>query len=100
MLGPWLVTADEIADPDDVPLRISVNGELKQNSSTNQLIYDCRKLIEFASSFYTLYPGDVYYTGTPEGVSPVKPGDWIKVTSAPQLGELKIQVRAHTPGVS
>ena len=43
----------------------------------------------------TLYPGDIYYTGTPEGVGPVKPGDWISLKSLPQLGELKIQVRAH-----
>src|SRR6266576_2656573 len=47
VLGPWLVTADEIPDPDNVPLSISVNGEVKQNSNTKQLIYDCRKLIEW-----------------------------------------------------
>src|SRR5436190_496875 len=75
VLGPWMATADEIADPDNVPLTISVNGELKQSSNTSQLIYDCRKLIEWGSTFYTFYPGDVLYTGTPEGVSPVKPGD-------------------------
>src|SRR5262249_55426588 len=51
VLGPWLVTADEIADPDNVPLTISVNGEVKQNSSTKQMIYDCRKLIEWGSTF-------------------------------------------------
>ena len=59
VLGPWLVTADEIADPDNVPLTISVNGELKQSSNTSQLIYDCRKLIEWGSTFYTFHPGDV-----------------------------------------
>ena len=56
-------------------LQISVNGELKQSSNTSQLIYDCRKLIEWGSTFYTFHPGDVLFTGTPEGVSPVKPGD-------------------------
>ena len=59
------------------------------------LIYDCRRLIEFASSFYTLYPGDLIYTGTPEGVGPVKPGDLIFFRSSPILGELKVAVRAH-----
>ncbi|MFZ1922429.1 MAG: fumarylacetoacetate hydrolase family protein [Xanthobacteraceae bacterium] len=98
VLGPWMVTADEIPDPDAVPISITVNGEVRQNSNTGQLIYDCRRLIEFASAFYTLYPGDLLYTGTPEGVSPVKPGDVIVCRSSPALGELKIAVRAHAPG--
>ena len=94
-LGPWMVTADEIADPDALPLSLTVNGETRQDSNTKMLIYDCRRLIEFASSFYTLYPGDLIYTGTPEGVGPVKPGDVIVCRSSPILGELKIAVRAH-----
>jgi 2-keto-4-pentenoate hydratase/2-oxohepta-3-ene-1,7-dioic acid hydratase in catechol pathway len=97
VLGPWLVTADEIPDPDDVPLRISVNGELKQSSSTKQLIYDCRKLIEWGSTFYTFYPGDVLYTGTPEGVSPVKPGD-IMLAQIDPIGAMSVPVRAHKAG--
>jgi 2,4-didehydro-3-deoxy-L-rhamnonate hydrolase len=95
VLGPWMVTADEIPDPDAIPIRLEVNGEVRQNSNTSQLIYNCRRLIEFASEFYTLYPGDLVYTGTPYGVSPVKPGDVIVCRSAPVLGELKINVRAH-----
>src|ERR1700722_1659270 len=98
VLGPWMVTADEIPDPDAVPIRIEVNGEVRQNSNTSQLIYNCRRLIEFASEFYTLYPGDLVYTGTPDGVGPVKPGDVIICRSAPALGELKITVRAHEAG--
>jgi len=93
--GPWMVTAEEIPDPDALPLSLEVNGEVRQNSNTNMLIYDCRRLIEFASSFYTLYPGDLIYTGTPEGVGPAKPGDTIACRSSPVLGELKIAVRAH-----
>jgi 2,4-didehydro-3-deoxy-L-rhamnonate hydrolase len=96
--GPWMVTADEIPDPDALPLTLTVNGEVRQKSNTSDLIYDCRRLIEFASSFYTLYPGDLLYTGTPEGVGPVKPGDVIICRSAPVLGELKIDVRAHKIG--
>jgi 2,4-diketo-3-deoxy-L-fuconate hydrolase len=92
------VTADEISDPDAIPLSLTVNGEMRQNSNTSQLIYNCRRLIEFASEFYTLYPGDLLYTGTPDGVGPVKPGDVIVCRSAPVLGELKINVRAHEKG--
>lgn len=93
-LGPWLVTADEIANPNDLTATLHVNGELRQTARTKDLIYDIGRLIEFASSFYTLYPGDIYFTGTPEGVSPVKPGDVISAQCAP-IGELKIEVRAH-----
>ena len=96
--GPWMVTADEVPDPDALPLTLEVNGEVRQNSNTSQLIYNCRRLIEFASEFYTLYPGDLVYTGTPDGVGPVKPGDVIVCRSAPALGELKIAVRAHEAG--
>jgi len=98
VLGPWMVTADEIADPDALPLSLTVNGDTRQNSNTSQLIYNCRRLIEFASEFYTLYPGDLLYTGTPDGVGPVKPGDVLVCRSAPALGELKINVRAHEKG--
>jgi 2,4-didehydro-3-deoxy-L-rhamnonate hydrolase len=98
VLGPWFVTADEIPDPDAVPISLTVNGEKRQDSNTRQLIYNCRRLVEFASEFYTLYPGDLLYTGTPEGVGPVKPGDVIVCRSAPALGELSIEVRAHELG--
>jgi 2-keto-4-pentenoate hydratase/2-oxohepta-3-ene-1,7-dioic acid hydratase in catechol pathway len=93
VLGPWIVTADEIADPDNVPLSLSVNGETRQDTNTSYLIYDIRRLIEFASEYYTLYPGDVYYTGTPEGVGPVKAGDKMVGRSVPVLGELQVAVR-------
>jgi len=94
VLGPWFVTADEIANPDDVTVTLTVNGVLKQTADTKDLIYDISRLVEFASSFYTLYPGDVYYTGTPQGVSPVKPGDVLR-GKCDQVGEFEITVRAH-----
>jgi 2,4-didehydro-3-deoxy-L-rhamnonate hydrolase len=94
VLGPWFVTADEIANPDDVTVTLTVNGVLRQTADTKDLIYDIGRLIEFASSFYTLYPGDVYYTGTPQGVSPVKPGD-VLCGKCDQVGEFEITVRAH-----
>jgi 2-keto-4-pentenoate hydratase/2-oxohepta-3-ene-1,7-dioic acid hydratase in catechol pathway len=75
VLGPWLVTPDEIGDPNHLDLSITVNGEVRQSSNTRFLVYDVERLIEFGSSMYTLHPGDVIMTGTPAGVSPVKPGD-------------------------
>jgi 2-keto-4-pentenoate hydratase/2-oxohepta-3-ene-1,7-dioic acid hydratase in catechol pathway len=97
VLGPWMVTADEIANPDDVPLTLKVNGDVRQQTSTKNLIYGIRRLIEFASSFYTLYPGDVFYTGTPDGVGPVKPGDVITLESPP-IGAMTVPVWAHAIG--
>lgn len=73
--GPWLVTKDEIADPNNLDFSIKVNGELRQKSNTNLLVWKIEKLIEYATEWYTLYPGDILLTGTPEGVGPVKPGD-------------------------
>ena len=75
VLGPWLATADEIGDPNDLDLSIKVNGELRQNSNTKYLVYGVERLIEFASAMYTLHPGDIIMTGTHAGVSPVKPVD-------------------------
>lgn len=93
VLGPWLVTADEIADPDAVSFSIEIGGQVRQQSSTANLIYDCRELIVYACSFYTLYPGDVILTGTPEGVGPVQPGD-VMVCRAESIGEMHVPVRA------
>jgi 2,4-diketo-3-deoxy-L-fuconate hydrolase len=93
-LGPWMVTADEIPDPNNLAMTLHVNDELRQDCNTRDMIYDVQRLIEFASSFYTLYPGDVYFTGSAEGVGPVKPGDWI-FGRCDAIGELKIEVRAH-----
>jgi 2,4-didehydro-3-deoxy-L-rhamnonate hydrolase len=94
VLGPWLVTADEIADPGHLDFEIRVNDELRQKSNTEFLIFDIPRLIAYASSFMTLYPGDVIMTGTPEGVGPVVAGDvmhaWID-----GVGEMSVPVRAH-----
>ena len=67
-LGPWVTTADEIADPGDLRLRTWVNGEPRQDSSTSDLIFDCPTLVEFISQTNTLAPGDLILTGTPDGV--------------------------------
>jgi 2-keto-4-pentenoate hydratase/2-oxohepta-3-ene-1,7-dioic acid hydratase in catechol pathway len=94
VLGPWLVTADEIADPDNVAFRLTVNGETRQDANTNDLIWGCARLIAYASSFYTLHPGDVIYTGSPAGVAPVKPGD-LMVCECAAIGRMDVRVRLH-----
>jgi len=93
VLGPWLVTKDEIEDPGNIEFSIAVNGEIRQKSSTRYLIYDIPKLIEYASSFYALHPGDVILTGTPEGVGPVKPGD-VMHCEVEGVGAMDVRVRA------
>ena len=99
VLGPWLVTADEIPDPGDLDLEIAVNGEQRQKSNTSRLILGVPELIELASSFYTLYPGDVIFTGTPEGVSPIEAGDEI-VATIEKIGTMRVRVRAAPPSPS
>ena len=93
VLGPWLVTPDEIPNPGNLDLRISVNGEERQSSNTKYLILGVAELIEYASSFYTLFPGDVMMTGTPEGVSPIQPGDVISAY-VERIGTMEVRVRA------
>jgi 2-keto-4-pentenoate hydratase/2-oxohepta-3-ene-1,7-dioic acid hydratase in catechol pathway len=93
ILGPWLVTADEIPEPNVLDLNLSVNGQPRQSSNTRNMILGVRELIELASSFYTLYPGDVFFTGTPEGVSPIEPGDTIHA-SIERIGSMDVKVRA------
>ena len=93
VLGPWMVTADEF-DPRAADLILRVNGETRQRANTRNLILDIPALIEFASAFYTLHPGDVLYTGTPEGVGPVVPGDIITAEIS-GIGRMSVEVRAH-----
>jgi 2,4-diketo-3-deoxy-L-fuconate hydrolase len=96
VLGPWLTTADEVPDPNQLQLTLWQNGEVRQEASTSDLVYKVERLIEFASSFYTLYPGDVLFTGTPQGVGPIRPGDALRAR-VEGLGEMTVQVRAHAP---
>ena len=93
VLGPWLVTADEIPDPNNLDLKISVNGEIRQNSNTQELVYNVEKLIEYTSKRYTLYPGDIIMTGTPDGVGPVEPGD-VMTCELEGVGIMDVNVQA------
>ena len=93
VLGPWLVTADEIADPGCLEMELRVNGERRQHSNSSQMTLGVAALIEMASAFYTLHPGDVVFTGTPEGVSPIEPGDQIEAIIQ-GIGSMRVPVLA------
>ncbi|WP_061963179.1 fumarylacetoacetate hydrolase family protein [Demequina aurantiaca] len=87
-LGPWVVTADEVSDPNALDLTLTVNGEVRQNSSTADMIFDVDYLVWYISQFMTLMPGDVINTGTPQGVgSGFTPG---KFLSAGDVVEVSI----------
>jgi 2-keto-4-pentenoate hydratase/2-oxohepta-3-ene-1,7-dioic acid hydratase in catechol pathway len=92
-IGPFVVTKDEVGDPDDLELRCWVNDELRQHSRTSLMIYSVPRLIEYASSVMTLMPGDVIATGTPEGVGPLADGDRITV-EVEKVGRLEVGVTA------
>jgi 2-keto-4-pentenoate hydratase/2-oxohepta-3-ene-1,7-dioic acid hydratase in catechol pathway len=93
VLGPYLVTAEEIDDPGRLDFSIRVNGEIRQKANTNALIFDVPKLVAYASAAYRLYPGDIIMTGTPEGVGPVNAGDEMLCTMA-GIGEMRVRVGA------
>ena len=93
VLGPWLVTSEELGDPGALDLQLKVGAEIRQQASTVDLILKVPELISFASSWYTLHPGDVIYTGTPEGVGPIVVGDTI-TASISRIGSLTMQVVA------
>jgi 2-keto-4-pentenoate hydratase/2-oxohepta-3-ene-1,7-dioic acid hydratase in catechol pathway len=90
-MGPFIVTADEIADAADIDLRLWVNDELRQEANTRDLIVDIPELLEQASRVVTLHPGDVYATGTPDGVGPIIPGDTVRAVVG-GVGELVLPV--------
>ena len=92
-LGPYLVTADEIPDPHDLRLTLSVNGETKQDDTTGSMVYSIPTLIAFLSKHFRLEPGDVIATGTPSGIGPLVSGDVVEV-SVPGLGTLRNPVVA------
>jgi 2,4-didehydro-3-deoxy-L-rhamnonate hydrolase len=78
-LGPWLVTADELPDPQNVPISLSVNGAVRQKSNTSDMIFPIAEIVAHLSIFMTLLPGDVIVTGTPEGVGlGMKPPQFLK----------------------
>ncbi|HEY6308777.1 MAG TPA: fumarylacetoacetate hydrolase family protein [Candidatus Angelobacter sp.] len=98
-LGPYMVTADQI-NPDSLKLECRVNGETRQSSNTSDFIFNSKQMISYISNYITLRPGDIIFTGTPEGVIQGKPKDkqvWLKpgdniACSLEKLGELKFEL--------
>jgi len=96
-LGPWLVTADQVPDPQNLKLECRVNGEVRQSSNTSDMIFGVRTIVSYISQIFTLKPGDIIFTGTPEGVILgypaekqvwLKPGDQV-TTFIEKMGELR-----------
>jgi len=99
-IGPYLVTADQVPDPNALKLECRVNGSVRQSSSTADMIFDCKTLVAYISKYMTLVPGDIIFTGTPEGVIAGYPKDkqvWLKprdrvTCSIEKLGELAFEL--------
>lgn len=86
-IGPWLVTADEVPDPQRLRVWLSVNGQMRQDSNTGQMIFPCAHLVSYISQFMTLLPGDVICTGTPAGVGlGMNPPQYLKAGDVVRLG--------------
>ena len=105
-VGPWLVTTDEVPDPQSLDMWLEVNGHRYQQGSTRTMIFGVAQLVSYVSRFMTLYPGDLISTGTPPGVGMgVKPasvhlkaGDTMRL-SIQGLGEQNQQVHAWNPAL-
>jgi 2-keto-4-pentenoate hydratase/2-oxohepta-3-ene-1,7-dioic acid hydratase in catechol pathway len=93
VIGPWLVTPDELTDAGALDLSLEVNGELRQKANTSDMILGVPELIEFASGYYQLLPGDIILTGTPQGVGPIRPGDTM-LACIDQIGSMRVEVEA------
>ncbi|GGD26057.1 fumarylacetoacetate hydrolase family protein [Sinisalibacter lacisalsi] len=86
-IGPWLVTRDEVADPQDLPMWLTVNGETMQKGSTRTMVFGVAHLVSYLSQFMTLHPGDVISTGTPPGVGMgMKPPRYLRRGDVVELG--------------
>jgi len=81
-VGPWIVTADEVPDPDNLDMKLWVNDGLRQSANTKDLLVDIPNMITVAASVTTLYPGDIIATGTPAGVGPIGAGDTVRIEIA------------------
>ena len=90
-VGPWIVTADEVPDPANIGMKLWVNGQLRQQANTRDLIVDIRHMVSIASSASTLYPGDIIATGTPAGVDKVIGGDVVSI-EVEHVGRMSVRV--------
>lgn len=90
-IGPWIVTKDEVENPNVLQMNLWVNDEIRQSANTSDLIYDCYKFLEAASAVMKLLPGDIVTTGTPEGVAPITKDDTIRI-NIERIGEFSVDV--------
>ena len=95
VLGPWLVTVDDVPDLSALNMRLSVNGEARQSVGLSDMLFNAAEQIAYASKFYTLYPGDLIYTGTPSGVGPIRGGDVIRA-EIESIGAMEVKVRNYS----
>ena len=95
VLGPWLVTPDEMGDVSNLNFSLKVNGEPRQKDNTSRFVLDVPSLIAFASRYMTLYPGDIIMMGNPPGAAPLKPGD-VMEAMIDRIGTMTVAVRAHS----
>ncbi len=101
-MGPWLVTTDEVTDPQTLDLWLDVNGDKRQRGNTRTMVFGCAHLVSYISQFMTLLPGDIITTGTPPGVGLgmkppqyLKPGD-VMTLGIHGLGEQRQRVVAYS----
>lgn len=95
-IGPWLVTRDEVPDPQALPMWLEVNGVRRQSGNTATMIFDCATLVSYISQFMTLLPGDIITTGTPPGVGMgLKPPVYLKEGDVIRLGIEGLGVQEH-----
>jgi 2-keto-4-pentenoate hydratase/2-oxohepta-3-ene-1,7-dioic acid hydratase in catechol pathway len=98
-VGPWITTADEVGAPDDIDMKLWVNGELRQHAVANQMIVGIREQIETCSSVTKLEPGDIIASGTMAGVGPLVPGDTVEIEIA-RVGKMKLPVTSRVAAAS
>jgi 2-keto-4-pentenoate hydratase/2-oxohepta-3-ene-1,7-dioic acid hydratase in catechol pathway len=96
-LGPWIVTADEVPDPQNLAIRLWCNGELRQDANTRDMVYSVADMLAYASTVMPLYPGDVLASGTPSGVGPIAPGDHVEM-ELERIGRLAVDIVAPAAG--
>jgi 2-keto-4-pentenoate hydratase/2-oxohepta-3-ene-1,7-dioic acid hydratase in catechol pathway len=96
-LGPWLVPTEQLPDVHNLDLSLKVNGQTRQNSNTNDLIFDCKHIVWYLSQFFTLEPGDVITTGTPSGVAlGMNPPQWLKAGDTVEAAIAKLGTQRNT----
>ena len=95
-VGPWLVTADEMGDPQNLDMWLDVNGQRMQTGNTRTMIFDCATIVSYVSQFMVLLPGDIITTGTPPGVGMgMKPPVWLNEGDVVELGIEKLGTQRH-----